>query len=88
MHTTSNGPEEAHDYLWAAQDLWMAPDVWDWVNEDAAVADLVLKYCSRPDCAAQETKATQFKRCAACQQVRPASFPFLCAFSFPDHFGM
>ncbi|KAJ7653641.1 hypothetical protein DFH06DRAFT_1093191 [Mycena polygramma] len=68
-HTTFNGTEEAHDYLWQAQDLWMAPDVWDWVIEDSAVGELVLRYCTRADCPAQETQATQFKRCAACQQV-------------------
>ncbi|KAJ6554300.1 hypothetical protein B0H19DRAFT_1153104 [Mycena capillaripes] len=44
------------------QDLWIAPDVWDWVNEDAVVAELVLKCCSRLECPEQETEATQFKR--------------------------
>ncbi|KAJ7509144.1 hypothetical protein B0H11DRAFT_1963979 [Mycena galericulata] len=64
-----NGQEEAHDYLWMAQDLWMEPDVWDWVNEDPTVMQEILKCCSRPDCPAQETEVTQFKRCAACWQV-------------------
>ncbi|KAJ7087158.1 hypothetical protein C8R44DRAFT_687388 [Mycena epipterygia] len=64
-----NGLEEAHDYLWIAQDLWMESDVWDWVNEDPAVADHVLKCCSRLGCPAQETRATEFKRCAACRLV-------------------
>ncbi|KAJ6580004.1 hypothetical protein DFH09DRAFT_1260399 [Mycena vulgaris] len=64
-----NGPDEAHDYLWTAQDLWMAPDVWNWVNEDSAVRALILKSCGRPECAAQETEATQFKRCSGCQLV-------------------
>lgn len=69
MHTVRNGSEEAHDYLWMAQDLWMEPDVWSWVNEDAGAAEHVLRFCSRPDCQAQEAEATQFKRCAACHQV-------------------
>ncbi|KAF7341828.1 hypothetical protein MSAN_02038000 [Mycena sanguinolenta] len=63
-----NGPNEAHDYLWVAQDLWMAPDVWDWVNEDPAGA-AILKSCSRPECDVKEAEATQFKRCAACRAV-------------------
>ncbi|KAJ7730155.1 hypothetical protein B0H16DRAFT_1775244 [Mycena metata] len=69
MQTERNGSEEAHDYLWMAQDLWMEPDVWSWVNEDAGAAEHILRFCSRPDCAAQEAKATQFKRCAACHQA-------------------
>jgi hypothetical protein len=64
-----NGPDEAYEYLWTAQDLWMAPDVWNWVNEDSAVRALILKSCGRPECAAQETEATQFKRCSGCQLV-------------------
>ncbi len=28
-----NGPEDAHDYLWMVQDLWMNDDVWNWANE-------------------------------------------------------
>ncbi|KAF7362562.1 hypothetical protein MVEN_00604500 [Mycena venus] len=69
MHTSFNGTDEAHDYLWVAQDLWMAPDVWAWVNENSTVAAVILKCCSRLECPAQETEATQFKRCGACQQV-------------------
>ncbi|KAJ7201991.1 hypothetical protein B0H12DRAFT_1162915 [Mycena haematopus] len=67
-HSGFNGPDEAHDYLWVAQDLWMTPDVWDWVNEDPAAA-VILKSCNRPECPVQETEATQFKRCAACRLV-------------------
>ncbi|KAJ6506845.1 hypothetical protein C8R45DRAFT_970713 [Mycena sanguinolenta] len=63
-----NGPNEAHDYLWMAQDLWMTPDVWDWVNEDS-VGAAILRSCSRPECDTKEAKATQFKRCAACRTV-------------------
>ncbi|KAK7045140.1 hypothetical protein R3P38DRAFT_3433879 [Favolaschia claudopus] len=68
-HTTYNGAEEAHDYLWIAQDLWMVPEVWDWVNASPGVTSMILKCCSRPECQAQEGSATEFKRCAACQQV-------------------
>ncbi|KAJ7153101.1 hypothetical protein C8R43DRAFT_1002904 [Mycena crocata] len=64
-----NGPEDAHDYLWMAQDLWMESEVWDWVNEDPTVEAEVLKCCSRPECTAEETFATEFKRCSACRQV-------------------
>ncbi|KAJ7902225.1 hypothetical protein B0H13DRAFT_1621620 [Mycena leptocephala] len=69
QHAAMNGPDVAHDYLWAVQDLWMAPDVWNWVNEDAVVRALILKVCGRPECTAQETEATQFKRCSGCQLV-------------------
>ncbi|KAJ7880001.1 hypothetical protein B0H14DRAFT_2500435 [Mycena olivaceomarginata] len=68
-HSSMNGPDEAYEYLWTAQDLWMAPDVWNWVNEDSAVRALILKSCGRPECAAQETEATQFKRCSGCQLI-------------------
>ncbi|KAJ7440939.1 hypothetical protein FB451DRAFT_1299348 [Mycena latifolia] len=69
QHAPMNGPDDAHDYLWTTQDLWMAPDVWNWVNEDSTVRTLILKSCGRPECAAQETEATQFKRCSGCQLV-------------------
>ncbi|KAJ7455452.1 hypothetical protein FB451DRAFT_1564897 [Mycena latifolia] len=69
QHAPMNGPDDAHDYLWTTQDLWMAPDVWNWVNEDSAVRALILKSCGRPECAARETEATQFKRCSGCQLV-------------------
>ncbi|KAJ7769866.1 hypothetical protein B0H16DRAFT_1365255 [Mycena metata] len=68
-HSPLGDADIAHEYLWVAQDLWMAPEVWTWVNEDAAVSALILKSCARPECAAQETKATQFRRCSGCQQV-------------------
>ncbi|KAJ7689612.1 hypothetical protein B0H17DRAFT_1066332 [Mycena rosella] len=65
-----NGPEDAHDYLWIAQDLWMEPAVWDWAcTADPNVLGAILRCCTRPECTAEETEATQFKRCAACQQV-------------------
>ncbi|KAJ7769805.1 hypothetical protein B0H16DRAFT_1516473 [Mycena metata] len=69
-HAPMAGADMAHDYLWIAQDLWTAPEVWNWVNEDAAVKALVLRTCARPECAAQEAKATQFKRCSGCQKVK------------------
>lgn len=52
----------------------MEPDVWNWVNEDPTVMQQVLKCCSRPECPVQEREATQFKRCAACRQVRLLNF--------------
>ncbi|KAJ6536892.1 hypothetical protein B0H19DRAFT_1270587 [Mycena capillaripes] len=64
-----NSPEEAHDYRWLTQDLWTETPVWNWITSDAAVNAELLKICSHPDCTAQETKATQFKRCAGCRQV-------------------
>ncbi|KAJ7646016.1 hypothetical protein DFH06DRAFT_1270905 [Mycena polygramma] len=69
QHAPLQGPDMAHDYLWIAQDLWEAPDVWNWVNEDCTIRDLILKSCGRPECVAQESEATQFKRCSGCQLV-------------------
>jgi hypothetical protein len=68
-----NGPEEAHDYLWLTQDLWMKPDVWKWANENPDVKKVVLKSCSRAGCSAAEETVTQFKRCSACHLVCAAS---------------
>ncbi|OCH94252.1 hypothetical protein OBBRIDRAFT_810581 [Obba rivulosa] len=42
-----NGQEDAHDYLWLAQDLWMARDVWDWAAGDEKARGFALKMCSR-----------------------------------------
>lgn len=64
-----NGPEEAHDYLWLTQDLWMNPDVWRWANENQDVRKVVLKGCGREGCSSMEETVTQFKRCSACQLV-------------------
>ncbi|KAG5635062.1 hypothetical protein H0H81_012558 [Sphagnurus paluster] len=61
-----NGPEEAHDYLWLTQDLWMYSEVWDWANENPDVLEVLLKKCSREECDVREAKVAQFKRCAAC----------------------
>ncbi|KAJ7618718.1 hypothetical protein FB45DRAFT_1063294 [Roridomyces roridus] len=65
---TFNGPEEANEYLWVAQDLWTEPDVWAWINRDPALTG-VLKECSRPECVTKETEPGEFKRCSACWQV-------------------
>lgn len=65
-----NGPEDAHDYLWLTQDLWMEDDVWHWVNDNADVKRLVTRNCSREGCQAKETKAAEFQRCGACRLVR------------------
>ncbi|KAF4611704.1 hypothetical protein D9613_004045 [Agrocybe pediades] len=64
-----NGPEDAQDYLWLSQDLWMETSVWDWANNNPDVKCVVLKNCSRPTCDEKETYVTEFKRCAACHLV-------------------
>ncbi|KAI0663084.1 hypothetical protein C8Q70DRAFT_1042671 [Cubamyces menziesii] len=64
-----NSPESAHDYLWLAQNLWMAPDVWEWANSDAEVKSYVLKKCSRRGCNNREVRVAEFKRCAGCKEV-------------------
>ncbi|CAL1702320.1 unnamed protein product [Somion occarium] len=64
-----NGPEEAHDYLWLAQDLWMAEDVWNWANSQEATRNLLLRKCSRDGCNNEEKSVAEFKRCAACHEV-------------------
>lgn len=69
-----NGPEEAHDYLWLTQDLWMEDDVWNWVNGHPDAKATILKTCSRKECFVKETSVAQFKRCAACHLV--GSFVF------------
>ncbi|KAI0676908.1 hypothetical protein C8Q78DRAFT_1086899 [Trametes maxima] len=66
---TFNGPEAAHDYLWLTQDLWMAPDVWEWANSDAEVKSYVLKKCSRAACNTREVRVAEFKRCGGCKEV-------------------
>ncbi|KAG6810499.1 hypothetical protein H0H92_011596 [Tricholoma furcatifolium] len=63
---TYNGPEEAQDYLWFTQDLWMEPDVWNWANGNPYVVDALLQDCKRGECPLREVKVAQFKRCAAC----------------------
>ncbi|OAX41732.1 hypothetical protein K503DRAFT_848207 [Rhizopogon vinicolor AM-OR11-026] len=64
-----NSPEEAQDYLWVSQSLWMDPTVWKWANEDEDVKKVLLKRCSNRHCNAVEESITQFKRCSACKEV-------------------
>ncbi|KAG6334760.1 hypothetical protein ID866_4326 [Astraeus odoratus] len=69
MPRTLNGSEDAQDYLFLTQDVWMADDVWTWANSTAEAKNSVLKPCANSECGAVETKVAQFKRCAACKQV-------------------
>ena len=64
-----NGPEEAHDYLWLTQNLWMASDVWEWANNDAGAKVHILKTCAREGCNTREVRAAEFKRCGGCKEV-------------------
>lgn len=65
-----NGPEDAQDYLWLTQDLWMELDVWSWADQDADTKASVRRLCCREGCDKVEDKVAQFKRCAACKTVR------------------
>ena len=67
---TMNGPEDAQDYLWLTQDLWMASDVWNWANENQDVMEAILRTCEATGCEKKEKKVAEFKRCAACHLVR------------------
>ncbi|KDR78106.1 hypothetical protein GALMADRAFT_245117 [Galerina marginata CBS 339.88] len=64
-----NGPEDAQDYLWLTQDLWMATDVWNWANDNPDVKSAVLKVCSRSTCGVREVRVGEYKRCSACHLV-------------------
>ncbi|EMD41039.1 hypothetical protein CERSUDRAFT_111609 [Gelatoporia subvermispora B] len=64
-----NGPEDAHDYLWLAQDLWMAPDVWAWADGDAEAKAFTLRICCRKSCGKREDKPALFKRCGGCKEA-------------------
>ncbi|KAJ6575749.1 hypothetical protein DFH09DRAFT_915347 [Mycena vulgaris] len=76
MHARGiNSPEEAQDYRWLTQDLWTETRAWNWITSDIVLNRELLKICSHPDCAAQETKPTQFKQCAACHQVTYCAQP-------------
>ncbi|KAF8963242.1 hypothetical protein BDZ97DRAFT_1821224 [Flammula alnicola] len=66
---TMNGPEDAQDYLWLTQNLWMEDDVWNWANTNPAVKNVVLKVCSRAACGMREVRAAEYKRCSACHLV-------------------
>lgn len=48
----------------------MDPVVWEWANNDVDVKKALLKGCSNVNCGAVEQSVTQFKRCAACKDVR------------------
>jgi len=65
-----NGPEEAQDYLWLTQDLWMENDVWTWANNNPDAKIKVLKTCSTGTCGKIETRVAEYKRCSACHLVR------------------
>lgn len=64
-----NSPEEAQDYLWVSQSLWMDPTVWAWANDDVDAKTALLKRCSNGNCDAVELNVAQFKRCSACKEV-------------------
>ncbi|KAG1743320.1 uncharacterized protein EDB91DRAFT_240724 [Suillus paluster] len=64
-----NSPEEAQDYLWLTQNLWMDPVVWEWANNNMDAKKELLRSCSNVNCNAVEQNVTQFKRCAACKEV-------------------
>ncbi|PIL36807.1 hypothetical protein GSI_00497 [Ganoderma sinense ZZ0214-1] len=64
-----NGPEDAHDYLWLTQDLWMPSHIWNWANNDPEVKACVLKKCARSACNNREVRAAEFKRCGGCKEV-------------------
>ena len=64
-----NGPEDAQDYLWLTQDLWMEKDIWNWANDNPDVKDAVLKVCSRPECNTREVRVAEYKQCAGCHLV-------------------
>ncbi|KAI0751404.1 hypothetical protein C8Q80DRAFT_1268646 [Daedaleopsis nitida] len=66
---SQNGPEDAHDYLWLTQNLWMPSHVWNWANSDADAKSHILKNCARQGCASREERAAEFKRCGGCKEV-------------------
>ena len=65
-----NGPEDAQDYLWLTQDLWMEPEVWNWAEQDAEIKTSVRRICCHEGCGKVETQVAEYKRCAACKTVR------------------
>ena len=64
-----NGPEDAQDYLWLTQDLWMEPEVWNWADQDAEIKASVRRMCCSDSCGKIESKVGEYKRCAACKTV-------------------
>ncbi|KAJ7245319.1 hypothetical protein C8J57DRAFT_761526 [Mycena rebaudengoi] len=63
----NNGAEDAKSYLWRMQDLWMEPDVWNWVDNNPNVKGTALRICS--GCETVEPSVATFKRCADCHLV-------------------
>ncbi|CAA7262682.1 unnamed protein product [Cyclocybe aegerita] len=64
-----NGPEDAQDYPYLTQNIWMENDVWKWADSCEDTKELILKNCSRPACVEKEKPVAQYKRCAACHLV-------------------
>ncbi|RPD61881.1 hypothetical protein L226DRAFT_535256 [Lentinus tigrinus ALCF2SS1-7] len=63
-----NRHEDAHDYCWLAQDIWMENDVWNWANGDSEVRKLILRKCAG-HCKVCETNPLQFKQCSGCREA-------------------
>ncbi|KAI6008804.1 hypothetical protein F5J12DRAFT_905176 [Pisolithus orientalis] len=72
---THNGPEDARDYLFVTQDVWIKDDAWEWANASQEAESNVIKVCGNSACGAVETQVAQFKRCAACKKVVYCSQP-------------
>ncbi|KAK7028501.1 hypothetical protein R3P38DRAFT_928192 [Favolaschia claudopus] len=66
---TSNGPEDARDHLWLAQDLWMQDDVWNWVANDPVVKVSVLRECTEPTCRKKEESVGEWQKCSGCKKA-------------------
>ncbi|KAJ7929757.1 hypothetical protein B0H13DRAFT_2538817 [Mycena leptocephala] len=64
----SDGPEDARDHLWLAQDLWMRDDVWNWVDSDPVVKSRVFRDCSEPTCKKKEERIGQWQKCSGCKK--------------------
>ncbi|KAI0676909.1 hypothetical protein C8Q78DRAFT_1065590 [Trametes maxima] len=64
-----NGTEDAHDYRWQAQRLWLEPDAWAWLSTSKDVEAIVTKTCAREGCGEREGWPLEFKQCSACKRV-------------------
>ncbi|KAF9041801.1 hypothetical protein BDZ89DRAFT_1060165 [Hymenopellis radicata] len=64
-----NGREDAHDYLWLAQDMWMKPDIWEWVNSQPEAHQVTLKPCGNASCDRRESGTAEFQQCSSCHQI-------------------
>ncbi|KAI0632430.1 hypothetical protein C8Q77DRAFT_1125683 [Trametes polyzona] len=69
-----NGTDEAHDYRWLTQDLWMEPEVWAWVDANDDIKHLVTKTCSREGCGRREARPLDFKYCNGCKHAFYCSY--------------